>query len=252
MTTFDLPLQATTFLILFARVGAVMMMLPVFSEESIPVQARLLTALGMTAGLWGLLQPAMLPAARDQGALPAILITELLVGMGLGTMIRIMFQAAAMAASIISLQTGLSSALLTDASLGGQATVITKLVSVAAAIACMAMGVHHLWIGALIHSYRLFPVGAMPPAADFATLAIATLGKATSLSISLAAPLLVYGLVFNVALGMTARLAPTLQVFFIAQPLNILLGLALFATVLGAILTGFAQAMADWMQSGWS
>jgi flagellar biosynthetic protein FliR len=58
--------------------------------------------------------------------------------------------------------------------------------------------------------------------------------------------------VFNIALGLAARLAPAIQVFFIAQPLNLMLGLSLFATLLGAILNCFSSAMTDWLQSGWA
>ena len=57
----------------------------------------------------------------------------------------------------------------------------------------------------------------------------ATVGRAMSLAVSMAAPLLVYGIVFNVALGFASRLAPALQVFFIAQPLNLLLSTEQFS-----------------------
>ena len=86
---------------------------------------------------------------------------------------------------------------------------------------------------------------------DFAQLAIESVGRSMTLGISLAAPLIVYGIVFNVALGLSARIAPAIQVFFIAQPLNILLGLSLFAATVGTTLTVFATQMGDAMQGGW-
>lgn len=248
----NLPIEATAFLILFARVGAVLMLLPVFSEDAVPARIRLLIAFGMTAGLWGILATRVLPVAGDVAALPATLIAELLVGLGLGAVVKIMFQAVAIAGSIISLQVGLTSAVVADASQGGSAPLLSKFVSVAAAVVCMALAVHHLWIVSIIRSYALFPVGTMPPAPDFARLALTVVARATELGVSLAAPLIVYGIVFNVALGLSARLAPAIQVFFVAQPLNLLLGLALFATMLGAILTSFAAAMAAWLHGGWS
>ena len=64
--------------------------------------------------------------------------------------------------------------------------------------------------------------------------------------------LIVYGILFNVALGISARVAPTIQIFFIAQPLNILLGLTLFAGTLGVALSGFSEAMAGFMRTGWA
>src|SRR3569623_1721034 len=141
-----LPAETAIFLIVFARVGAVLMLLPVFSDESVPAQIRLLIALGMAIGLWGLLGPKI-PAAAT-GSLPATIITELVVGLAMGAVIRIMFMAAVMA-------------------------------------------------GALVSSYDVFPVGGLPPANDFTQLAIRTTTQSMALGVSLAAPLLVYGIVFN-------------------------------------------------------
>jgi flagellar biosynthetic protein FliR len=248
----NLPLQASAFLILFARVGAVLMLLPLFSEEAVPGRIRLLVSFAMSLGLWGMLGPTVLPAASDGDALAGVLVTEMAIGLALGMIVRLMFQAAVMAASIASMQIGLSSALMFDPSLGGQMPVLAKLVVLTATLVCLAFGLHHLWIGAIIRSYDLFPVGLVPSAGDFAALAVVTLGKAMGLAVSMAAPLLVYGIVFNVALGFSARLAPTIQVFFIAQPLNLLLGISLFAVVMGAMITTFAIAMERWMQSGMS
>jgi flagellar biosynthesis protein FliR len=241
-----LDVQATAFLILFARVGTVLMLLPVFSEDAVPGRIRLLIALGMSIGLWGVLAPLMRTAAAAGGALPAVLLAELITGLAIGALVKIVFSAVSMAGSIISSQIGLSSALLYDASQGGQAALLSKFVTVAAAVVCMSLHVHHLWIGAIIESYRTFPIGGMPPAHDFLRADPETLG------IGLSAPLLVYGIVFNVALGLSTRIAPAIQLFFIVQPLNILLGLAVMAMTMGGLLTGFAQAMAAYMQTSWN
>ena len=245
-----LPVETATFLILFARVGAVLMLLPVFSEEGVPAQIRLLISLGMALGLWGLLGPRI--PAEAAGVLPSTIITELLVGFAIGAIVRIMFFAAVMAGSLVSLQVGLSAAVIFDPSQGGQTPLLGKFVAVAAAVVCLSVGIHHLWIGAIIRSYDMFPVGGLPPANDFAQLAIRTITHSMALGLSLAAPLIVYGIVFNAALGLMARLAPAIQIFFIAQPLNIMLGIALFATVLGTMLATFSNEMASWLNTGWS
>jgi len=247
-----LPIDAATFLILFARVGAVLMLLPAFSEDSVPVQTRLLMALGFSIGMYGLLAPKVAPFAVSQAALPMIVISEMLVGIAMGMIVKILFSAAAMAGSIASMQIGLASALVMDPSQGGQSSLLSRLIGVAALIVCMAAGVHHLWIASITQSYALFPVGGLPPAQDFAMLAVRVLGQATSLGVSLAAPFLIYGAIFNLGLGLAARVAPAIQVFFITQPLNLVLGVALLAMVLGTMLTGFAAAMTAFMQNGWS
>lgn len=247
-----LPVDVATFMIVFARVGAVLMVLPAFSEDSVPMQIRLLMAVGFSIGLYGLLSPNITPAAREPSALPMVVIAEMVVGIAMGTIVRILFAAASMAAAIVSMQIGLASALVSDPSMGGQSPLLSRLIGFAALLVCMALGVHHLWIGSIVNSYALFPVGGLPPSEDFAMLAVRVLSHATSISISLAAPLILYGAIFNLGLGLAARMAPAIQVFFITQPLNILLGLALLAITLGAMLTSFAAEMTNFMQNGWS
>ena len=248
----DLPIHATAFLILFARVGAIVMLLPAFSDDGIPGQIRLMLAIGLTMGLYGLLEGRVATASADEAALVGTVVAEMMVGIAMGMIVRILFNAAAMTGGIVSMQVGLSSTLIADASLGGQVPLLAKFVTVAATVSCLALGVHHLWIGMIVHSYDMFPVGHLPPGADFAQLAVKAVTRATGLALGMAAPLIVYGILFHVALGLSARMAPSIQVFFITQPLNILLGLTLFAGTLGVALTGFSEAMAGFMRTGWA
>jgi flagellar biosynthetic protein FliR len=162
-----------------------------------------------------------------------------------------MFMAITIAGGIISLQIGLTSALLFDASAGGQVPVLSKLMNIAAVLVCMGLGVHHLWIATLVHSYSLFPVGTLPPAKDFLDLAIMTAGRTMAIGLGLSAPLVIYGLVFNMALGLASRLAPAIQIFFIAQPLNLLGGIALLMLLIGSMLAAFANSLSDWTMAIW-
>jgi flagellar biosynthetic protein FliR len=248
----QLPLYATAFLLLLARVGTVLMLLPLFSEEAVPGQVRILLAVGMTLALFGLLSGHVLPHAGEGRALFGLLVAELLIGLSLGMLVKLFFQAIGMAGSLVSMQVGLSSALLFDPGLGGQVPVLAKLCGLAAVLVCLGLGVHHLWIAAIVRSYAVFPVGVVPNLGDLAALAVATTGKSLTLAVSLAGPFLVYGLLFNLALGFSARLAPAIEVFFIAQPLNLMLGLALFAATVGAMLTMFGDEFARWLQDGWT
>lgn len=250
MTAAAFETAVAAFLVLFARVGAVLMLLPVFSEDSVPGRIRLLIASGMTAGLWGLLSPAVRPALGDMAALPLVLIAELMTGLAMGALVKLMFAAISVASSIVSTQVGLSSAIIFDPAQAGQAALLARFVGIVAAILCMSMHVHHLWLASIISSYHVFPVGGLVPAGDFSQLAVHVVGQSMQLGIGLAAPLILYGIVFNVSLGLAARLAPAIQIYFIAQPLNLLLGVALVAATLGGALSFFADAMAAFMRSG--
>lgn len=247
-----LPIDATTFLILFARVGAILMLLPAFSEEAVPRQVRLMMALGLSLGMYGLLSPGIAPAAQSQAALAMVVIAEMMVGIALGMIVRILFSAASMAGSIVNMQVGLASALVIDPGMGGQSPLLARFITLAAILVCMALGIHHLWIASIVKSYTLFPVGGVPAADQFTMLAIRTISQATALAVSMAAPLILYGAVFNLGLGLAARMAPAIQVFFITQPLNLMLGISLIAITLGSMLTTFAAAMRAFIQNGWS
>ncbi len=248
-----LVLEATIILLLFARIGSMLMLMPMLGDDAVPRPVRMLIAMGLTVALSGLLRPAILPlvGTADETRLAMLLLAETLTGLALGMLARMFFQAAVMAGAIVSLQAGLTTAIIFDPAMGGQVPMIGKLVGLAAAIFCFALGLHEWWFAGLVHSYTSFPPGVPLAAGDWAAMAVATAGKATALAVSLAAPFLVFGMLFNVALGFAARLAPQIQIFFIAQPLMIAGGIALLAVTVTAMLTGFADAYREWLGGGW-
>ena len=116
----------------------------------------------------------------------------------------------------------------------------------------MTTNLHHMLLAAVVHSYSLFPTSRALPLADANTLAIQTVGKSFALGLQLAAPVVAFSLIFNIATGLIGRVMPQFQVFFVATPLMVLLGL--FARIGGALiavnmlaavfLAGMAQATA--------
>src|SRR5229473_151130 len=72
------------------------------------------------------------------------------------------------------------------------------------------------------------------------TLIILPLHRAAfKIGMQLSAPFLVFGLVFNIGLGVLARLMPQMQVYFVGVPLSILFGFLIFALVLTALMGAF-------------
>jgi flagellar biosynthetic protein FliR len=99
----------------------------------------------------------------------------------------------------------------------------------------MATDLHHLFITAIVRSYTLFPFARDLQVADAGALAVQTVGRSFALGLQLAAPVVVFSLVFNIATGLVGRVMPQFQVFFVATPLIVLLGLSVFALSLGVI-----------------
>jgi flagellar biosynthetic protein FliR len=98
---------------------------------------------------------------------------------------------------------------------------------------------HHLVIAALNDSYAIFSPGETMSSGDVASLATRAFAAAFKIGMQLSAPFLVFGLVFNIGLGVLARLMPQMQVYFVGVPLSILAGFLIFALVIAAMMGTF-------------
>jgi flagellar biosynthetic protein FliR len=99
-----------------------------------------------------------------------------------------------------------------------------------------ATNMHYLVIAALNDSYNVFAPGVLPSTGDAAALITTMVAGAFRIGIELSAPFLVFGLLFNIGIGVLSRLMPQMQVFFVALPLSILIGLLLLLLGLGAMM----------------
>jgi flagellar biosynthetic protein FliR len=102
-----------------------------------------------------------------------------------------------------------------------------------------ATDLHHLVIIALNDSYTLFQPGDIPLLGDVAALTTRTIANAFRVGIQLSAPFLVFGLLFNLGLGVLSRLMPQMQVFFVGVPLSILIGFLVLLVAVGAMMGVF-------------
>ena len=180
-----LPALAATFMLVFARVGAMVMLLPGFGESNIPVHIKLAIALLLTL--------IILPLQRSAYQVDLTSMSSL--GVLIGNFLSIL---------------GMTLLFATDS--------------------------HHLVISALNESYRIFSPGEVMPSGDVAALATRAFATAFKIGLQLSAPFLVFGLVFNIGLGVLARLMPAMQVYFVGVPLSIMIGFVIFGLVLAGMM----------------
>lgn len=239
-----LPELAAAFVLVFARVGTLVMLMPGLGERSAPARVRLALAL--------LIALVFLPMARplygdlsDGARVPPLLFVELMVGFTLGITGRLLVWTLQSAGIIISQAIGLGFAETIDPSQSGrQMPVIGNLLALAGVAAFFAADLHHLVIRAMHDSFSLMPPGGMPASGDAAALFTRTLRSTFELAMRLAAPFLVIAILFNLGLGLLSRLMPQMQVFFVGLPATILAGLAVMALVFGAMMEAFVSAAA--------
>jgi flagellar biosynthetic protein FliR len=240
-----LPALAATFMLVFARIGTMVMLLPGLGEMSVPVRVRLTIALVLAAVLLPLHQAAYQIDLRSFGPLIALLGQELFIGAMLGLTARLTIAGLQIAGNVIAQQLGLGFVTAVDPTQGQQSVIVGNFLTVLGVTLIFATDLHHLVIAALDDSYKLFQPGGIPLLGDVAALTTRTVAAAFRIGIQLSAPFLVFGLLFNLGLGVLARLMPQMQVFFVGLPLSILLGFLILIVVLSAMMTTFLGSVED-------
>ena len=244
-----LPALAAAFLLVFARIGTMVMLMPGLGEVNVPARVRLGMALALTFILLPLHRNAYHVNLENLAPLRVLLVHEILVGLVLGATARVTISALSVAGSVIAQQLGLGFVTAVDPTQGQQGIVVGNFLTILGVTLLFATDMHHLVIAALTDSYTIFKPGELISSGDVAALATKTFATAFKIGIQLAAPFLVFGLVFNLGLGVLARLMPQMQVYFVGAPLSILLGflilVAVIATMMGTFLDYFGGVMHD-------
>lgn len=231
-----LPALAATFMLVFARVGSMMMLMPGFGESNIPVRIKLAIALLLTLIILPLHRNAYQVDLTSISALGVLMVHEIVIGIVLGATARVTLSALAVAGSVIAQQLGLGFVTAVDPTQGQQGVLIGNFLSILGMTLLFATDSHHLVIAALNESYRIFSPGELMPSGDVAALATRAFATAFKIGLQLSAPFLVFGLVFNIGLGVLARLMPAMQVYFVGVPLSIMIGFVIFGIVLAGMM----------------
>jgi flagellar biosynthetic protein FliR len=178
--------------------------------------------------------------------LALVIAGEITVGLFIGALARILLSAIHTASMVIAYQTGLAAALAFDPSQGQQSVVISRFFNLMALVLLFSTGLHHAMLMAVVDSYRVLPPGGLPPVGDFAGQAVAFFTGAFVIAMQVAAPVMVIGLLFYLGIGLIARLMPAMQVFFVAMPLQVMLGFWITMVALSATMLWYL----DYIENG--
>ncbi|MDW8314222.1 MAG: flagellar biosynthetic protein FliR [Rhodovarius sp.] len=238
-----LPALAFQAVLLFCRLGAAVMLLPGLGEQELPAPIRLALGLLLVALLLPLLGPRLPPPPPTAAEALRLIAIELLIGLWIGWLARVMALALAMAGQVSAAMIGLTSPLQGDLLLGAQATPLGRALGAAGALLILSSGLYAIPLGALVHSYAVLPAGAALPAGDAAGHAAQLLAESFGLALRLAGPFVLAAILFQLALGLISRLVPQVQVFILAAPAQILGGILLLMLLLPALFGSWQAAV---------
>ncbi len=211
-------------LLVFVRVGAVMMLLPGFSEPYVAPRARLLLALMISIVIAPIVRENI-PAMPDAVVtLVLLIIGELVIGFFLGTITRLFIATMATAGMIIAFMSSMANALVNDPSSQQQGSIVGSFLTTVAVLMIFLLDLHHVMLMAVADSYSLFRPGEALQLGDFSEMITRVVSKTFLLAFQLSAPFIAVGTVFYLGLGVLGRLMPQVQIFFVAMPMQVAMG----------------------------
>jgi flagellar biosynthetic protein FliR len=224
------------FLFVFSRVGSIMMLMPGIGERYVPARMRLMLALSITLLMVGPLLPRLPPPPTAISDFVRLLGYEIIIGFFYGTLLRILVGTLEAAGTVIALQSGLSNAQILNPALASQSTLPSALLDVIGITMIFITGLDHVLLRSLARLYDVFPAGGTLMTGDMAQTMIMLTSKSFNVGIEMALPFFVIGLLFYTVMGIMQKLLPNVQLFLVAIPAQIWLGLTLFAITISGMI----------------
>jgi len=222
----------------FVRLLALFSIAPIFGESSIPKRVKIALAALTSLLILPLIFPQSNPAPTiSPASWPALWLCtqQILIGLGLGLVMRMAFTAVQMAGELIGLQMGLSFASFFDPATGGNTAVLARLMNMIAMLVFLALDGHLMMVQGLVASFDVLPI-TTDLSGGLSTDGWQTLFQWSALILAdgllLALPLVMTLLCISLALGILNRTAQQLSVFSVGFPVSLLVGLLLLFVLL--------------------
>lgn len=239
LTTADLMSWIGTVWWPFVRLSAVLWSMPLFDNPAVTPRARILLAVFLSF-LVGPALPAM--PVVDPFSLDAVVMTaeQVVFGLMMGLTLRMLFEVMVMTGLIMSMQMGLSMAMMMDPASGSSMSLLGHLFWIMAALLFLALNGHLLTLEVIVDSFRLWPVGHGIYELNI-LLFIQMYGWIFSAALLLALPAIIAMLLVNLTFGIATRSAPSLNIFALGFPMTLILGfVCVFFTLtqIGSLFSG--------------
>lgn len=221
------------------------MVLPGIGDGYVNPRIRLMIAVGLTVVVAPVVSPSLPPMPESGAELGILTVWESLYGLFIGLIARFIIAAIDIAGMVISFAMSFANAFIFNPAMEAQGSLVGNFLGLMAIVVIYLGDFHHLMIIAIVDSYSLFEPGSPPPIGDMADMLSWQLADAFNLGLRISAPFVIVSLIFYLGLGLLARLMPQVQIFFVAMPMNILLGLVIMVLTLSSAMLFWLEAFQD-------
>jgi len=206
------------------RIGAAMLAAPIFGATNVPSEVRVMITAAialLVAGWTGAQAPADLASLAGMIAVCG----EILVGLAMGFVLQFSFAAPTIAAEIIGGGMGLGIAATIDPNTGAHSPALGQYFGVVLTVIFLSLGGHLQWLALLVRSYDVFPPGHTWLGPDHFMTILSFAGTMFATAVAIALPITLMLLLVQVFAGVLSRSAPALNLFALALPAGIIVGL---------------------------
>lgn len=228
----------------FLRIGACLMVAPVFGATYTPARTRLALAIFISLAVSPLLPPMPQVSLFSLEAI-AIMAQQLLIGVAIGFVLQLVFDAIGLAGQLLANSMGLSFAFNVDPQRGAATAAVGQYYVIFMLLTFLALDGHLAIIELLVDGFAVLPVGArsIGAAGLWTLIGLGTVMFSGALKIAL--PGLTALLVANIAFGLISRAAPTLNIFSVGFPISIVFGLLVLQLGMPGVQAGFLELMTE-------
>jgi flagellar biosynthetic protein FliR len=222
------------------RVGGFVLAAPIASETVIPRLVKIVLSLSLAFLMAPLVQvPAALSIFSGAGLLAAV--QEVLIGVAIGMVVQLAFEALIFAGQTISLSMGLGFATLVDPQRGANTTVLGQLFMIMGILTYLAINGHLVLLGTLAQSFQTLPIGAAHIDKGFLLSVVLWGAHVFESGLLIALPAVIALVIVNLALGVVTRAAPQLNLFGIGFTITLLCGFFALIAGLDGIMAGISS-----------
>lgn len=209
------------FFLILVRLSAFFVTVPFFSYRTIPAQAKIFLAVVLAWMMTYSLDTTNIPI---DSAYAMLLIKEAVVGLFIGLVAYIIISALQIAGSFIDFQIGFAIANVIDPMTGAQSPLIGQFFQTLALLLLIVTNGHYLLLDAIFYSYQYIPLESAFP--DFGDVAVAsfvmkTFATVFAIAFQMAIPVVATVFLVDLALGITAKTVPQLNIFVVGFPVKI-------------------------------
>ena len=231
----ELVPKISVLLLIFVRVSAFFVTIPLFSYKTIPSQLKIVLAFVLS---WMMYYTFSIEAFTINGDYLLLVLKEAIVGLVLGLVVYIVFSAVQIAGGFIDFQMGFAMANIVDPQTGAQSPLMGQFFNFLLLLVFLSINGHHLVLDGIFYSYQFMPMDQFFPKfgdAESIEYIMKLFVAVFAVAFQMSAPIVATLFLVTLALGITGKTVPQLNIFVVGFPIKIAVGFILLMTMMGVM-----------------